>query len=146
MNPRIKLEDQIKLYAQRPTQENACAMVVIAGEILKLRDRAALGPAIAAITVAAPQCGVRFWAAVLRLVYRIFFHDIPGWNDYWMCTWMLTKSAESLKEIAARTHRNDIVGSTARWMVGSVCQQDPEFARAVKESAYPFWEPTREPQ
>lgn len=57
----------------------------------------------------------------------------PLWNDFRMCLWQLSRDpryvAELHRHIArARRKRNAMQFESAAWMIGSVCQQDPEFA------------------
>jgi hypothetical protein len=81
----------------------------------------------------------------------------PGWNDYCMVRWQLTKERAAVEEIHRRschlvalpanilTLENPIdaaaflkdpwypVAYSARWMVNSVRADDPEFAAAIEE-------------
>lgn len=70
---------------------------------------------------------------VLWAFQNLFFRGRPMWNDFWMALWMLSRDPRYIGHLydhvaRARIKRNAMQFETAIWMVGSVCQQDPEFA------------------
>lgn len=64
--------------------------------------------------------------------------DRPGWNDYYMAAWFVTREDDYARKIAERTKLPGMVGYTCAWMANSVAQQIPAFQQALDRVGYEF--------
>jgi hypothetical protein len=76
----------------------------------------------------------------------------PAWNDYEMARWMLRRDPRYLSSLYKQVHSGErpgdpehaadempqLVWTTGHWMLGSVAQTDPEFAKQF--SAFTRWQ------
>jgi len=59
-----------------------------------------------------------------------------GWNDYYMARWFILRGDDTVRELIRRTERDGEIGATASWMVASVSNRIPEFAKALERGGY----------
>ena len=155
---RSAFECAYEAYRADPSNANATKLSK-QSHVLGRKGRSGLGPAVAVHHVMRErgQAGTRWQGRLaIWILERLMGEKRPGWNDYWMIRWQLTKSPVAVWEIHRRarhiialpddilTAANPIdaaaflkdpwypVAYSARWMVNSQRQTDPEFAAAIE--------------
>lgn len=133
------------LYRQSPTHENGLILLRFTGDWIRTREMAMLGPSIGIFdTLNERQHFASAWGARLiqkhlpGFLRRYLKADCPGWNDYYMCRWQLTKQDRHADELHRRvkhlhpaTEDWRMVEFTACWMVDSCRSQDSAFDAAM---------------
>ncbi len=145
---RQKMAAAFELYCQRPTHENGMILLTFAGDWMSAREFAAFGPCLAIVEVLNERAQfkrsfsprfVQRWV-MPRMLRRFLKPDRPGWNDYYMARWQLTKEQACVREIHRRAvhlavpHGNEMwamVRFTAQWMVNSQRAENAEFDAAL---------------
>lgn len=150
-----ELQAAFDLYVLRPTQANATALRKLVGDALLTRRVSVIGPCLAVFEVLLdrgqfPACrhALAFWWP--WLMHRKFEPDRPGWNDYYMVRWILTREqaaadeihkraahvgyARSITELTADSGPWDYVGATAAWMAKCQREENPEFDAALRRA------------
>jgi len=143
-------EQAYELYRFRPTDENAAALKRQA--VFAFRREGLTLPSLAVLEILADRKqSSRHWIfrlgvrAIRRFLRETHPADRPGWNDYLMVRWQLTKDRRMAAAIHDRaTHvvaekgsNWDMVRVTAAWMASSQREQNPEFdadLRMVEEA------------
>jgi hypothetical protein len=141
-----KFQAAYDLYIDRPTQENGVILRRYVGDWIGTRDVAMLGPSLAIFEILLDRghFGKTWWKhflgkQTLKLLRHHLKDDRPGWNDYFMCRWQLTRDNEAAKEIHRRaahiqpaSEEWSMVAFTAKWMADSQRSQDPGFDVVMK--------------
>jgi len=138
-----QLEKAIKAYRANPDHcANARDLRMVAGLALKtFRDLASVGPALGIIDgvseLHSHDLGLIARAGIWFLKRYSLTPDRPGWNDYWMARWRVTRNPACADEIHRRAcHLVEwpAVAETAQWMVGSYRTQDSDFDAAMNSA------------
>lgn len=75
---------------------------------------------------------VKYGVVFLHWMFRKANPSRPGWNDFHMVRWLMLRREDDLHEIMRRSTLPDgPVGSSCRWMVDSMREQNKDFAIAV---------------
>jgi hypothetical protein len=142
---RRDFEQAYELYRMNPTLENGRTLLRYVADWLSERQLSSIGPSLAIIDVLnerghfKKRLFARFvQRKVLPLILRCALTETrPGWNDYWMCRWELTKEPRAAEEIHRRVFhligpKWEMVRLSANWMAGSQGRLNFEFAEAMK--------------
>jgi hypothetical protein len=129
------------LYIERPTQENGIVLRQFVGDWLRTREIAMMGPSLAICEVLMERghFSLKPWKTLFgkytaKLLRHYLKADRPGWNDYWMTRWQLTRDNKAAVEIHRRvahiatvSEEWSMVVFTAKWMADSQRSRDPGF-------------------
>jgi hypothetical protein len=151
MDARQHCNEAYELYRQRPSRENGIVLCRSIATLLKNRELAVICPSVAMLEVLLDRKHTsQHWYSILAIKIGINWLRSqmadwrPGWNDYFMVRWQLTKDQRCADEIHRRAHhvghqpnwtgKEDwgAVGYTAAWMALSQREQNPEFDEAMK--------------
>jgi len=127
--------EQIGYGGVDPKEKRRFAMYLVK-RFARDKSRSTLHPAIAVLECSLADADV-LYSGWRRLALRIALFelkraarklgDIPGVNDGLMGRWFWTHDPKYLEELIERAHRNDMVGETCRWMLGSVSERHPKI-------------------
>lgn len=151
-----QFECAYEAYRREPSCENAKILRPLLADHIRERGVPAICVGLAILDVmherhhSGKRLRTRISIWLVQKVSRWWPKDKPGWNDYFMVRWQLTKDVACAQEIHRRTHyfegKHDtdvtkltgenwsLVGWTAQWMVGSQRREDPEFDSAISEA------------
>lgn len=150
----IELEEALELYRLRPNAETGKRLTQMLPAYLIRHGGSGFGPFLGIMEVLIERNHIgtsRSWirramgSAFIKFGVRMCRRKMekipsrPGWNDYWMARWQLSKENRCSQEIHRRVeHVSGPKGSdwyyvslTARWMARSQAEQNPEFAAAM---------------
>jgi hypothetical protein len=159
MHPRndfreTELEQVLELYRLRPNAETGNQLTQMLAAYLIRHGGSGFGPFLGIMEVLLERKHVGTSRSFVRRAIGTGFVKLgvricrrkmekipsrPGWNDYWMARWQLTKENRAAEEIHRRVeHVSGPEGSdwyyvnlTARWMARSQAEFNPEFAAAM---------------
>lgn len=137
-----------ELYRQRPSYENGLVLMKHCALWMRTRDVACLGIVFGVLDTLTERkhLGISWrkqWVtrAIFWGLRRQFKPERPGWNDYYMVRWQLTKNDSCAAEIHRRVKHLSVepnpatpwgmVAFTAQWMADTVRKEDPEFDAAL---------------
>lgn len=76
-----------------------------------------------------PLWGRWFVQSVTWILRASIYRGRPMWNDFWMGLWQLSRDPRYIGRLYSHLNRASWIQlETGHWMIGSVCQQDAEFA------------------
>jgi hypothetical protein len=136
-------------YGLVPPDERRRITHIFLGEFRKKRTRSLLYPTIAIMECYLADRGIggkRIARASILLAHWLLrrkaasLGDIPGINDWLMIRWFWTHDPSYLEQLIVRSHRNDMVGESCRWMLNSVRLRHPlidaRLLQEEKENSY----------
>jgi hypothetical protein len=153
----LEMARALELYRERPNLENGVALRKHVAAHLMTKQISAMGPALAILEILTSR-GHSSIHAYSRVLHKIAVKIIrrwfekhptrPGWNDYFMCRWILANDFEDAREIHYRARHIvnpdasvisftpetpwNAVGFTANWMAESQRKENPQFDQALK--------------
>jgi hypothetical protein len=148
-----RFNEAVADYRRAANPETAVRMRNLAFEFYRARPGlASIGPYLGlmdGVEEKTPKQHRRFFFRLHLAAFRLMLLAWrPGWNDYYMMRWQVTRGEAALLEMHARAfhiptpdelrrcsqrdlQRKHAVWSSAQWMVNSYRLQDPEFNAAM---------------
>lgn len=135
----------IEAYRNDKSPENVRALRTMLQKYVAMQKEAgtplaAIGPFLGIADAIDLEYETSWKGRAVMWAFRIALRpDRPGWNDYWMARWMVTREPEAVKEIHRRAAHIPpigkwyVVAETAAWMVNSTMVQDHEFNHAYSD-------------
>jgi hypothetical protein len=130
-----EIDNAMKAYREDPGYDNAAKLTSVAVRWLLAKPTLpSIGPVLGILDEVSAYPPYRFSWAMRLLPWYLrgrLSEDRPGWNDYWMTRWQLSRSIRAIREIHFRVHHLTEwpeVRETAAWMASSYASQDPDFA------------------
>jgi hypothetical protein len=151
----LELARALETYRESPNLENGAVLRNHVAAYLMTEKLSSIGPSLAILEVLASR-GHSSVHAYRRVIHKVGIKILrhwfekypsrPGWNDYFICRWILTENIEDAREIHYRARhimpsneidpKNDwsAVAFTANWMAESQRKQNPEFDQALQSA------------